>query len=205
MRKNICFLHTYGVNHYRSILEEYVANGSDFFDTCDRVFVPYGAERPPQLHKKFEIVSINPADEITTMNNIHEYCKTHEDTNICYIHTKGVTKDNECVSDWRRYMFYFCCQKYTDRIKNIEDHDTCGVDLRTTPVLHYSGNFWWARSEYIAKLCRPSQTFSPLTERHKAEFWITSNVNGRHLSIHDCGIGVYERHLHRYQPEKYIK
>lgn len=205
MRKNICFIHSYGVNHYRNILEEYASSGNEFFDACDKIFVLYGGESPTKLHNKFEILNINPPDEISSMNFIYDFCQLNTDANICYIHTKGVTKDNECITDWRKYMFYFCCQRFKDRIQDMEKHDTCGTDLRCSPCLHYSGNFWWARSEYISNLCHPSQTFSPLTERHKSEFWICSNKEGRHLSLHDCGIGVYERHLHRYPPERYVK
>jgi hypothetical protein len=128
---------------------------------------------------------------------------SNENFNVLYLHTKGVsTPYNECVNDWRKYMSYFNIIKYKDCIKILENYDTCGVDLREYPVLHYSGNFWWANSSYIKKLPLFKDMDVVLSERHKAEFWVC-NMNGKHYSMHDCGINQYERHLHRYEEKKY--
>jgi hypothetical protein len=198
-----CFLHSYGVNHYESILKEYLDRGSDFFNMCDNLIVTYGGSKPTNIHPKANLIKLEVADEIYTMNIIHKHCKSNLNDKICYLHTKGVTNDNQCITEWRKYMFYFGCIKYNDRLEELKSNDTCGVDLRTTPVLHYSGNFWWANANYISGLNEPNKTYSPLSERHKSEFWVTSKTDARHHSTHDCGINVYERHLHSYPEEKY--
>ena len=198
---NICYIHSYGVNHYQQILDSYFVFGNEFFNFCDEIKICYYGEKPI-IYGKEKHIQLNNADELETLNHIYNHAKSNEGDNICYIHTKGVTNDNECISDWRNYMFHFCCKKYKDRISNLIDSDTCGVDLREEPKLHYSGNFWWSRTNYIRTLCKPEDTISPLTPRHRAEFWITSG-HGKHTAVHDCGISVYDRHLHKYPPNKY--
>ena len=200
---NICYIHSYCVNHYSSILDYYFSKGKEFFDYCDEIRVLY-YDTPPKRYNKEDHISLTTADELETLTHIYKHCQANPNDNICYIHTKGVTNDvsNECISDWRNYMFYFCCQKYKDRIHELSENDTTGVDLRRDPTLHYSGNFWWAKASYLKNLCKPEDTLSALTPRHRAEFWVTSG-SGKHFSAHDCGIGVYERHLHRYPSDKY--
>jgi hypothetical protein len=131
--------------------------------------------------------------------------ETDEECNILYIHTKGASvPENECINDWRKYMLYFNVTKYKDCVSLLKNHDTCGVDLRKGPVLHYSGNFWWSKFSHIRKLPLISEMEVVLSERHKGEFWICS-VDGDFYSVHDCGINQYERHLYRYEEKKYYK
>jgi len=142
--------------------------------------------------------------EFPTLEALRAAAKASPDTYYLYLHTKGVaTPDSPCIDDWRRYMTYFLVERWKDCVKALEDHDTVGVDWRTDYSPHYSGNFWWARGDYLAKLKPPREIPVVITERHKCEFWIGTG-EGRHLSLHDCGIPVLERHLHRYPTERYI-
>jgi len=130
---------------------------------------------------------------------------SEENCNVLYIHTKGAsTPENECINDWRKYMLYFNITKYKECISILEDYDTCGVDLRYNPVLHYSGNFWWSKYSHIRKLPKFEQMKVVISERHKGEFWVC-NVDGKFYSMYDCGINQYERHLHRYEEGEYKK
>jgi len=130
---------------------------------------------------------------------------------VLYLHTKNVGKSvNPCIEDQIEYTLHFLVYGWRtclSRMLSDDDADptwkTTGVDLRTTPTLHYSGNFWWARADYIASLLDPrvyatfpNELNSP---RHNQEFWICSpNRPDQHYSEHDCGIDVYSRHLVRY-------
>lgn len=126
-----------------------------------------------------------------------------ENVNILYIHTKGAsTPNNPCIDDWRKYMLHFNVLKYEDAIFKLTEYDTYGVDLRVDPTLHYSGNFWWSKSNYIKTLPHFNDMPIIISERHKSEFWICYNKK-QHYSAWDCGINVYERHLHRYQNNLY--
>jgi hypothetical protein len=156
---------------------------------------------------KYEIVYENDNEkvcEFPTLTIIRNMSiEIQENFNILYIHTKGVsTPYNECINDWRKYMSYFNIIKYEDCLNILKENDTCGVDLRKEPTLHYSGNYWWAKSEYIKKLPTFDKMKLIISERHKAEFWICS-VDGNHYSMFDCGINQYEKHLHRYNENMY--
>ena len=132
---------------------------------------------------------------------------------VLYLHTKNVGKSvNLCIEDQIEYTLHFLVYGWRtclSRMVSDDDDDsepkwkTSGVDLRTTPTLHYSGNFWWARADYIASLLDPRvyATFPNMlnSPRHNQEFWICSpNQPHAHYIEHDCGIDVYSRHLVRY-------
>jgi hypothetical protein len=141
--------------------------------------------------------------EFPTLHKIKQFSISHPNQKVLYIHTKGTsTDDNVCIDDWRNYMLHFNVTKWGDCIEQLKENDTCGVDLRTDPTLHYSGNFWWANTNYIKTLPEFHQMPVILSERHKAEFWICYNRTS-HKCLWDCGISSYQRHLHRYEKEKY--
>jgi hypothetical protein len=165
---------------------------------------------PPNHNIKINQTSDINIGEFYTLKQIQTHCKdTMTNDRILYIHTKGVTTpNNECVNDWRKYMLYFNVEKHEQAIKELENYDTYGVDLVTEPTEHYSGNFWWANSNHINKLPSIDEISKPdakavLTIRHNAEFWLMM-VDGNNKSAHNSNINVYERHLHRYEKNKYI-
>lgn len=106
-----------------------------------------------------------------------------------YFHTKGVSidennvfkyhKSNDLINlkinveSWRKYMEYFLIDKFENCLEVLDNnYDACGVQYTTNPKEHFSGNFWWSKSEYIKKL--PKINSLDKTRRHNAEFWIGS-------------------------------
>jgi hypothetical protein len=156
-------------------------------------------------------ISENLSDyEVPTLNFLYNFCKENDNYNVLYLHTKNVGKDiNHCIEDQIVYNLHFLIKKWETNINKLIDYDACGVDLRQEPTLHFSGNFWWSKSSYIISLPSPID-FNNLTKypnplnslRHNQEFWICYN-NNKFYSNWDCGISVYERHLHRYSKELY--
>ena len=148
--------------------------------------------------------------EFKTLSKMQQHAKLSENDYYLYIHTKGVsTPDNPAIDDWRKYMTYFCVEKWKDCINKLNEGADCvGVDWRTDPVPHYSGNFWWASGKHLSKLpdiLALGQPGAPhvLSVRHNAEFWIGMKPETKSVSLWDCGINQYSRHLHRYQKENY--
>ena len=158
-------------------------------------------------------VSTNLTDfELPTQKLLYDFCSNNKNSYILYIHTKGVGKEkNLCIEDWIDYMLHFLINKHTVALENLSTNSTVGVDLRNEPTLHYSGNFWWAKSSYISTLPDPLlfnnlvRYPNPLnSERHNQEFWICFiKDEDLHYSMWDCGINCYERHIHRYMPYNY--
>jgi len=150
--------------------------------------------------------------ELPTQKLLYDFCNKNCDYLVLYLHTKGVGKTiNPCVEDWVEYMTHFCITKWKNCVEQLQTYQTAGVDLREEPVLHYSGNFWWARASYILLLPDPIQYKNielypnPLqSSRHNQEFWICSfKCPNFHKGLWESNINCYERHLHRYPPEKY--
>ena len=142
---------------------------------------------------KFEV--INYSDNILlyenpTINFIKNFSEINENSYILYLHTKGVryspndTKEN----DWIDYMLYFLVEQSNLCISILNnDYETVGCNYnrdidRTVdgwnlndPLSypsHYSGNFWWANSNYLKTLPLLSLE-NP--ERMAPEFWLFKN------------------------------
>ena len=137
--------------------------------------------------------------ENSTINLLHEHALL-EDFNVLYMHTKGVKHNNSNinVTDWVEYLSYFNIYKYNTCINELVNYDAIGVNLQKhdDAPLHYSGNFWWSKSEYIRKLdkCKYINYNSP-------EFWLTENSVGNYLSLWNSNTHHYKD---RYEKHNYI-
>jgi hypothetical protein len=92
-----------------------------------------------------------------------------------YIHTKGVNHHNGpsefYVHDWRKYMEYFVVEGWKDCVKDLDNFDLAGVNYSEQNKPHFSGNFWWARSDYVST--HPPD-FSA-KNRYDNEMWICNS------------------------------
>lgn len=111
----------------------------------------------------------NNEHEIETLyflqNRIRDI-SSEEKSYVLYYHTKGVTSeinhadskvDMNCVTSWRRLLEYFCIELWHKSISVLKDgYDTSGSlyisDSGQYYHNYYSGNFWWATSDYIKTL-----------------------------------------------------
>lgn len=214
----IIFFHIATIGNYKEIVEEILGNleRSGLLKEASKIYfsvVGSGiVDLPLNLNCNISYDTNLEIGEFITLNklkNIADFCKGNE--KILYIHTKGVTSDseNQPIKDWRKYMIYFNINRYKDMVKYLDSYDACGVDFSVEPVKHFSGNFWWANSNYIKKLPKIESISSPfskkvLTLRHNAEFWIGMG-EGKMKSVHDSKINIYERHLNEYSKDKYEK
>jgi hypothetical protein len=92
-------------------------------------------------------------NEWTTLDLIRNDAQKFGDSDyILYIHTKGVSKQNDYryqnIISWRHLMNYFNIQKVKNVFKLFEktDFNTYGVLFKEN---FYSGNFWWAKGSYL--------------------------------------------------------
>lgn len=87
--------------------------------------------------------------------------EAEEPFHICYIHLKGLTRwGNPNVEDWKLWLNWCVIERWKDNVEALQTHDTSGPNWEQEPWPHHSSNFWWANSEYVAKL-------TPLVHPHK--------------------------------------
>jgi len=90
-----------------------------------------------------------------------------EDCYILYFHSKGITSINKHLKKnemhllrnyqyWRYYLNWGVLENWKKCVDALETHDVAGVNYFTYPAKHFSGAFWWARSDWIRKLPDPS-------------------------------------------------
>lgn len=144
-----------------------------------------------------------------TDKNEHEYgalrvlknWSKDEDFYCYYFHSKGVSITEKTyhkhklemeyivmknsITSWRRYMEFFLINEYEKCVQFLSlGFDACGVQLRGTPrtnYLHFSGNFWWTKSDYIKVL--PEIDSLDVNNRNLAEFWIGYG-NGNYKNLY---------------------
>lgn len=76
---------------------------------------------------------------------------------IFRLHNKGITRYNEpdwsVHKEWADNIDHHCIDKWQECVTKMDEgYDTVGINYYRHPWLHFSGNSWWATSEYIKKL-----------------------------------------------------
>ena len=134
---------------------------------------------------------------------------------VFYMHTKGVTwyrpnwlvhfgryRNYAPVLYWRKYLEYFIIQHPHWCLAALAGGaGTCGVDLHTCGVPpHYSGNFWFARCDYVRTL--PSSVQSDKYDT--TEMWIGQGMVKSAASDlnRDGGPGVGPKHVSLFESQE---
>jgi len=81
---------------------------------------------------------------------------------VLYVHSKGVSKPpvhHAKIHEWREMMLHFVVKCWPLCLKALSRdpraHGAVGSNVQAWPARHYSGNFWWATSEYLRTLPLP--------------------------------------------------
>jgi hypothetical protein len=210
--KKYCFIHSCNVKESGTeILTDIVSNiiNSGLIQHLEKIFiVNIGENLDQNMFCQEKIVVINYSDnyklcEIPTINLIHTFCEHNQSCEILYLHTKGTTFYNnpnkQFVTDWKNMMLYFLVEKHTDCFEILKKYDATGCNYITTTFKnHFSGNFWWANSNYIKQLKR----LPDICDRHESEWWILSNKLAKSYEIHNSSTNHYHN---LYPRDKYIK
>ena len=194
------------------------------------------------LLPKFKFSEIKvPYHEGVTLCKIKEISDQKISKNIegtvLYFHTKGSSYHPyyqlDPIDSWTKMMEYFNITLWKKCIKVIEKYYTCGCEIwalennferKETDTLsdkfkkeywHYSGNFWWARMDYIANFLQPPVFFFKDNfnqDRKLSEFWILSSIGLKtsplnHYPLHFTGQkykrGIVQHYLDCYPFKHY--
>jgi hypothetical protein len=202
--KKCCFIHSCTFENQGTQKLDYIIdkiNSSGLIDVLDNVFI-VNIGLPIQNkynnldnHSNNKYVLTNYSEnpllyENPTINKIRQFAEDNPDSYILYLHTKGNSYqiESQGVLDWTNMMLYFLVEKYKTCISNLDaNYDTVGCNLFEKPVIHYSGNFWWANTNYLKTLnlldeVKPSK-MAP-------EFWVLQN-KPKICIIHSSGVDHY--------------
>lgn len=187
--KTVCFFHSAMMDNGKvlnGILSLIYKTG--FLQNIDRLYLINLGPKIRVEDPKIKV--INYSDDIKlyefpTLQLLHIFSK-FTNSKILYIHTKGTLHpNNSYVKDWKNMMLYFMIEEYKNCLDLLDRYDIVGCNYRTHPVKHYSGNFWWANSNYLSK--NPCLIYFPdkYLVRYDCEFWLFKNPNHKYCDIHN--------------------
>ena len=125
------------------------------------------------------------------------------------MHTKGISfsDDNQKENDWIDMMLYFLVEKFELCFEKLQEGiEALGCNyyyydekMKIRNPKHFSGNFWWADSQYISKLPYLIEKTEKVIP-NDAEFWLCKNnpsVYELHNSKTNHYMGRYHYSLYR--------
>ena len=166
---------------------------------CEKV-VSYINSRYPFV-RVLEVRDISQKNlyEGLTLDHLHEYCK-HNDGSVLYIHSKGMSRVTTHLSNWREILDHYMITEWPTCVRHLSNNDiVCVRDLQTKMAgdIAVSGNYWWATTNYIRTLPKPTliESYPSIaviynSERHAYENWITAN-RPKTKFIVDTGVDHY--------------
>lgn len=188
----IIYYHIAELGNWRQIVQDQIKalRASGLYKVCQSIRVGYLGNKKhilDFLDSKVQLVyhSSNIKEyETPTINKLLTFAKQcNQNCYLLYIHNKGSSQKicNQVHGQyyWRKMMEYWLIHKYQLCVKYLaEGFLTCGINYMGN---HYSGNFWWAQSQYL-------QTLAPLdinADRLAAEFWLfKQHQKNRHISMY---------------------
>jgi hypothetical protein len=143
------------------------ANPNNFINFGERVH-EYMSRRYPWV-TILEIRDINAnIFEGLTLKYLHD-ASQKEDFLALYIHTKGITTASETVLAWKQLLNHYHINQWPQAIRLLDDYQVVGMqDAHSVNHPIVSGNFFWARSDYIRGLVEPLDT---RTYTHEQQLW----------------------------------
>jgi cephalosporin hydroxylase len=140
--------------------------------------------------KKCEVLYVgNPEEfERPTLRTIKSFSSQFPKGLIWYMHTKGIThfdtKKELFVLDWIHLLLYWNVYQWKQAVKTLQDPNlyVYGCNLigpHQHYKIHFSGNFWWSKSDWIATL--PYHIGPKHTD---PEFWITNHAEDENFKSH---------------------
>lgn len=199
---NVIYIHVCCINNYEEVFR-YLLNSikeCGLYNNINEIRCCILGQFNDSLFDDEKIIIRATSNDISlyeryTINIIHSDCK-NENMNVLYLHTKGVTRQNNIfVKSWVNYLVYFNIYHHKLCLELLESNDTVGVNLQNEPKLHYSGNFWWSKSSYINKLTRCIDY-----SYNAPEFWLTEHRFGKYMTLWNSNCNHY---INEYSKENY--
>lgn len=129
-------------------------------------------------------ISLPNIYEGAALTPLYEACQ-ERDMHVLYFHSKGSTKSEPSVANWREVLNYYILERWRDHVMALESgFDVSAMSDQMSHSDIVSGNFFWADSKYVRTLLPPSEgriyakkwlVDENVHERYAYEKWIRSN------------------------------
>lgn len=149
-----------------------------------------------------------PITERATLQLIYDHACS-EDAYFLYMHAKGVTSYQRHLKThkyiefknyfyWRKFLEWGVVENWRMCVDKLNDYDVVGCNYAVWPMKHFSGNYWWSKSDYIKNIANigddnwwQSQLstypiMNELTWRLRDEMWICSSETCKIYSLKDA-------------------
>ena len=200
------FFHVATIGDYININNEllmYIKN-SGLLDKLDLLYIGVLGDvelKLPYNHSSIQVDYISKnlkLFEYPTVEKLRKFSVENDNCKVMYLCNAGVShiKNKGHYPSWRELMSYYTIIEHEKCLDHLNDVDVCGVEWQEEPVKHFSGNFWWANSNYIKTLPTLDymSKYNPFTDtendkniikdyRHGAEFFIGMNKNVKHKDM----------------------
>lgn len=190
------YLHAYCKNNYGSVILSKIRKFREagLWESISSFNIPVSGRRDIDEEFLSDLASLSPKinifehqnpvfnNEPDTLNYIRNRVENFEqNTPILYMHTKGVSWTDPTlrrnIDGWVRYLDLYTIAKWKECIRALETHDVASGLFSYEPMKHFSGNFWWANSDYLKTLpYLDKENIKPL---ERGEFWICSGDNAK--------------------------
>lgn len=146
--------------------------------------------------------------ENTTLQALWDWSKTAPPGKVWYMHTKGASRgENAHITAWRDYLTCFTVLRWKAASAVLDGpYDVCGCDYTVRddewfkgvgnsvdPAFGkgagFEGNFWWARTEYIAAL--PADRVNLTQTRWGSEWAFIGAGKPRAYELHGPHLNLY--------------
>jgi hypothetical protein len=174
------------IGNYMNVIQNQINKliQSDLYDTSEQIicFVCKRKSDCIKLLKKYKKIKI-----VSTSRNVYEkfainqykqHLPINENYYLYYLHSKGVSQNGKCFEDWRNLCDYFTIEKWRLSVELLEYYDCVGTNLKNFPKKHYSGNFWWSKSEHLERLKNVNDGYL------STEMYVCSYMKTNYVSIY---------------------
>ncbi|KAI9028393.1 hypothetical protein DFJ74DRAFT_703371 [Hyaloraphidium curvatum] len=151
---------------YAEIIADQLAvlNASGTWSMLERVFYntfgPDGAEIVlPGAPKARRMKHLPAGDELETLGDLWDFCRADPEAAVLYWHNKGSANPSPINGRFRKALD---CAVLTPRCATLmEEYDVCSLRFSAVPYPHFTGNFFWARCDHVARLVDPRMMRDP--------------------------------------------
>ena len=213
----LIYYHTYLVGNFKLLIHEQLLKlfSSGLYENCENIYI--GITSHDQKNTEWVLNLIKNYNKIiplvyeennaekSTLKYLMDTAKKG-DYYFYYFMTKNVYTNTGAKSSitheqiiknelWRVSMEFNTIDRWRECISYLDEgYGAVGCNYRPTSHVgihpHFSGNFWWSKSEHINSLDHnylyDKSLLGPQNEL-LAEFWIGSNHSAKLKQIFDCG------------------